>query len=99
MWFHFGGPSDDGDTMPRLLFVLAFAALSACAQATEKVNEGVTPAKLQSDTAAYFRTSTGNVKVGKLTQGVLGTSYQARVGRTLYYCKQFRAAITCEIAR
>jgi hypothetical protein len=85
--------------MPRLLIVLAFAALSACAPATEKVNEGVTPAKLQADTATYFRTSAGNVRVGKMTKGVLGTSYQARVGRTLYNCKQFRAAITCEIAR
>jgi hypothetical protein len=85
--------------MSRLALAIALLALSACAEATQKVNEGVTPAKLQTDTASYFRTSVRNVRVGKMHQGMLGTSYQARVGKTLYNCKQFKAALTCELAR
>lgn len=82
--------------MKRLPLLLAFTLLAACGSATEAVNKGVTPAKLQSETARYFQTSTKNVRIGKMHQTMLGTSYQARVGRALYNCNQFRAAITCE---
>ena len=85
--------------MPRLLLVLSFVALTACGQATEAVNKSVTPAKLQSDTASYFQTSARNVSIGKMRKSMVGTAYQARVGRVLYNCNQFKAAITCERAR
>ena len=82
--------------MSRLLLVLSFTALAACGQATDAVNKGVTPTKLQADTAAYFRTSKSNVTIGKMQPSMLGMAYQARVGRTLYNCNQFKAAINCE---
>lgn len=91
--------ADNGADMPRLLLVLSFAALTACGQASDAINKGVTPAKLQSDTATYFKTSPRNVKIGKMQQSMLGTAYQARVGRVLYNCNQFKAAINCERAR
>ena len=80
----------------RTLLFLSLFFLAACGSATEAVNKGVTPAKLQADTARYFQTSTGNVRIGKMQQNMLGTAYQARVGRAHYNCNQFRAAITCE---
>lgn len=84
--------------MPRLLAVLSLAALAACSQSIEAVNKGVTPAKLQADTARYFDTSPRNVQISKVQKSMVGTSYHARVGRALYTCNQFKAAITCDRA-
>ena len=81
--------------MQKVLILTGVLALSACAQATESVNSDVTPAKLQADTADYFATNRGNVRVGNLKQSVVGTAYQARVAGTLYDCKYFRSAISC----
>ncbi|MBT8418541.1 MAG: hypothetical protein KJO42_13970 [Silicimonas sp.] len=85
--------------MPRLLLVLPFTLLTACGSATDAVNKGVTPAKIQADTARYFSTSTKNVQVGNIQQTMLGTSYQARVSRVLYNCSQFRSAVSCDRAQ
>lgn len=84
--------------MIRILLVLSFVTLAACGQATDAVNKGVTPTKLQADTAAYFRTSKNNVVIAKMRPSILGMAYQARVGRVLYNCNQFKAAINCERA-
>lgn len=93
-----GRGAKNGVAMPRLLLVLSFAALTACGQATDAINKGVTPAKLQADTASYFKTSPRNVSIGKMRASMVGTAYQARVGRVLYNCNQFKAAISCERA-
>lgn len=85
--------------MPRLLLILSFVGLTACGQATEAINKGVTPAKLQADTASYFQTSSRNVVIGKMRASMVGTAYQARVGQVLYNCNQFQAAISCERAQ
>ena len=84
--------------MRKFLVILPLAALTACGSATEAVNKGVTPAKILADTARYFSTSTRNVRVANIRQTMLGTTYQARVGRTLYNCNQFRAAVSCDRA-
>ena len=84
--------------MRKILLLTAFTALAACGQSIDAVNKGVTPAKLQADTATYFRTSKTNVAIGKMKPSMLGMAYQARVNRVLYNCNQFRAAITCERA-
>ena len=84
--------------MSRILLVLFLATLTACGQATDAINKGVTPAKLQADTAAYFRTSKSNVAIGNMKPSMVGMAYQARVGRVLYNCNQFKAAINCERA-
>lgn len=84
--------------MRKFLLLTVFTALAACGQASDAVNKGVTPAKLQADTAAYFRTSKSNVTIGKMQKSMVGMAYQARVGRTLYNCNQFKAAINCERA-
>ena len=84
--------------MPKIPVLLLVVGLTACAQATDSVNKGVTPAKLQADTASYFRTSPANVKISNMNQNVLGTSYRAHVKGHLYLCKTFKAAISCERA-
>ena len=85
-----------GENMRRLGAILSFLALTACGYATDKVNSDVSTAKLQSDTARYFGTSSNNVRVGNLKQSVLGTAYRAHIGDVSYDCHYFRKAITCD---
>lgn len=84
--------------MQKALLALPLILLTACGSATDAMNKGVTPAKLRTDTATYFRTSEHNVAVGEIRQTMLGTSYKARIGKVVYDCNHFRAAVSCERA-
>ena len=81
--------------MTRILALLALAALAACSQATDAVNSDVSVAKLQSDTAVYFATSSRNVRVGNLQSTLVGTSYNAKIGGRMYDCQYFRGTVSC----
>lgn len=85
--------------MKKIVILTAILGLGACASATEAVNSDVSRAGLQADTATYFATNRGNVRVGKVSQSVLGTAYQSRVSGTLYDCNYFRGAVSCSRAR
>ncbi len=85
--------------MKKLVILTAVLGLGACASATEAVNSDVSRAGLTNSTAAYFATSTRNVRVGYVSQSVLGTAYQSRVAGTLYDCNYFRGTVSCNRAR
>lgn len=72
--------------------------MSACADATKVVNSDVSPAKLQTDTAAYFSTSKRYVRVGNMKKSVLGTAYQAKVAGRVFDCSYFRGTVSCSRA-
>ncbi|MEM7718723.1 MAG: hypothetical protein AAF222_05925 [Pseudomonadota bacterium] len=78
--------------------LLPIFVLSACGQATDAVNSDATPAKVQVETATYFSTSPGNVRVGAFEQTLLGTKYKANVGGRSYDCHYIRSAVTCQNA-
>ena len=84
--------------MRKLLILAPVLALTACAQATETVNSDASPAKVQSETAKYFSTSSRNVRVGAFKRTLLGTEYKAKIGGRTYDCHYIRSAVSCQNA-
>ena len=84
--------------MRKLLILVPFLVASACSQATDAVNSDVSVAKVQTETAKYFATSTRNVAVGNFKQSVLGTEYKARVAGRMYDCHYVRGTVSCTTA-
>jgi len=84
--------------MRKLLIMVPLLVATACTQATEAVNSDVSVAKVQTETAKYFSTSTRNVAVGNFKQTVLGTAYKARVSGRMYDCHYVRGTVSCTAA-
>lgn len=84
--------------MRKLIILAPFVILAACGQATDAVNSDATPANVQAQTAKYFSTSTGNVRVGAFEATLLGTKYKANVAGRTYDCHYIRSAVSCQNA-
>jgi hypothetical protein len=81
--------------MRKTLLFLSLLVASACSQATNAVNSDASVSNVQLETAKYFATSAGNVRVGNFKQSVLGTEYNARVSGRLYDCHYVRGTVSC----
>lgn len=84
--------------MRKLLKLAPVLVLAACAQATDAVNSDATAANVQKETAAYFATSSKNVRVGAFKQTLLGTEYKAQVGSRMFNCHYIRQTVSCQNA-
>ncbi len=83
--------------MRKILIVTSLVALGACSsgEVNDTLHADATPSNIQMETAKYFETSRSRVRIGSLKQGILGTSYRAKVAGSIYDCKYFKKAVTC----
>ena len=86
--------------MRRTVFATSFLVMAACSgsDVNDTLHADATPASIKLATATYFETSQRYVAIGNLKQGVLGTTYKAKIASTVYDCRYFKKTVSCSRA-